>query len=398
MAWLLLAPPLVWVALILIFLRPLRAAWREPTLRHPVLIVESDDWGPGPARHATALHRLAKCLLKYRDANGRLPVMTLGLTLSLPDSQAIRAAGLSLPYHSLPLTAPVYADILAAIREGIAAGIFAPQLHGMAHYWPEALMRAGQADPQVLDWILAGPGQETESLPSPLQSRWVDASVLPSRTLPEPEIRAAVAEEIALYTQIFGDSPAVVVPPTFVWTETVEAAWARGGVACVVTPGRRYIGRDAAGKPTAGAMGVALRNGQTGAAGVLYLVRDDYFEPAYGHAAERALDALRDKTAQGRPCLLETHRFNFTGEHAAAALRELDRLFAEALSRHTDLRFTSSAELAEQYRRHGDWLETRLARRFAALVARARRLPRFWKLARLTGLGLILSGLSNRLA
>jgi hypothetical protein len=31
---------------------PVRAAWREPVLRHPVLIIESDDWGPGPAQQA----------------------------------------------------------------------------------------------------------------------------------------------------------------------------------------------------------------------------------------------------------------------------------------------------------------------------------------------------------
>ncbi|MBM3747375.1 MAG: hypothetical protein FJW34_16440, partial [Acidobacteria bacterium] len=68
MAWLLLAPPLVWAALILLYLRPLRAAWREPTLRHPVLIVESDDWGPGPTAHATALRKIAAGLERPRDS------------------------------------------------------------------------------------------------------------------------------------------------------------------------------------------------------------------------------------------------------------------------------------------------------------------------------------------
>lgn len=390
----LLLPPVLWLPLLLAFRRPALAAWREPVLEHPVLIIESDDWGPGPARHAAALRRVAECLMKYRDATGRPPVMTLGLTLTLPDSQAIRAAGVPLAYHPLPLTAPVYADILAAIREGIAAGVFAPQLHGMAHYWPEALMRAGQADPQVLAWILAGPHQETEALPSPLQSRWVDASVLPSRPLPAQQIRAAVAEEIAFYRQVFGAAPEVVVPPTFVWTPEVEAAWAAQGVRVLVTPGRPCGGRDALGRPDCTA--TPIHNGQRGLGDIRYLVRDRYFEPARGHRAEQGLQALAEKTAQGRPCLLETHRCNFTAAGAETALAELDALLRRALAEHPDVRFVSPAELAAHYRASGDRSLPHLGRRLTAWQARMREVPRFARLARMTGLAWALARCTPR--
>jgi hypothetical protein len=392
----LLLPPVIWLLLLLAFRRTALAAWREPVLSHPVLIIESDDWGPGPIQQAAALRRLAECLLRYRDATGRPPVMTLGLTLTLPDSQAIRAAGAHtpLPYHPLPLTAPAYADILAAIREGIAAGVFVPQLHGMAHYWPEALMRAGQADPQVLAWIFAGPHQETEVLPSPLQSRWVDASVLPSRLLPAEQIRTAIAEEVAFYRQVFGAAPEVVVPPTFVWTPEVEAAWAAQGVRVLVTPGRPCSGRDALGRPDCAA--TPLHNGQRGLGDIRYLVRDRYFEPARGHRAEQGLQALADKTAQGRPCLLETHRFNFTAAGAEEALTELDALLRRALAEHPTLRFVSPAELAEHYRASGDRPVTRLGRRLTAWQARMREVPRFVRLSRLTGVEFALAHCTPR--
>lgn len=388
----LLLPPVLWLLLLLAFRRPALAAWREPVLLHPVLIIESDDWGPGPTHHAPALRRVAECLLKYRDSTGRPPVMTLGLTLTLPDSQAIRAAGFPLTYHHLPFSAPVYADILAAIREGIDAGVFAPQLHGMAHYWPGALMRAGQADPQVLDWILSGPGQETESLPSPLQSRWVDGSVLPSRPLPEPEIRAAVAEEVDFYRQLIGVAPEVVVPPTFVWTPEVEAAWAAHGVRVLITPGHPCSGRDAQGQPDCAP--TPIHNGQPGLGGIRYLVRDRYFEPARGHRAERGLQALAEKTAHGRPCLLETHRFNFTGAGAEAALTELDALLRRALAEHPGVRFISPAQLVEHYRASGARFLTPMGPRLAAWKARMRKVPRFARLARLTGLEWVLAGCS----
>lgn len=361
---------------------------------------------------------MTECLVRHRDATGRPAVMTLGLTLSLPDSQAMRAEGFPLPLTpqltTPPPHRPPYADILAAIREGIDAGVFTPQLHGMAHYWPDTLMRAGQTDPNVRRWILSGPGQETESLPSPLQSRWTDASVLPSRPLPDTQVRDAVAEEVALYRQIFGAKPGIVVPPTFVWTPFVESAWAAQGVRCIVTPGRRHTARNANGqpdsaqtsyrrKPVSGfrtlvdsclprkngtATEPGIHNGQTGIGGITYLVRDRYFEPARGHRAEQGLAALAEKSLQDRPCLLETHRFIFTGEGEEDALEKLDSLLTGALANHPALRFMSAAELAQCFRSGGDALETSTLRRFAVWVRRMQGIPRFARLARYTGLSL----------
>lgn len=383
----LLALPVLWLCILFLFAGPVRAAWREPVLDFPVLIIESDDWGPGPATHAQALERVAACLERHRDCTGRPPVMTLGLTLSLPDSTAIAAVDLA-SYHARPLDDPAYAPILAAMQRGIRSGVFAPQLHGMAHYWPANLMAAARQDDGVRAWLLAGPGQETETLPSPLQSRWTDASVLPSRPLPEAQIRAAVEEEVALYRQIFGNAPEVVVPPTFVWTAAVEAAWATQGVTTLITPGHCCTGRDAAGQPDCGS--VRLHNGQTGQSGLTYLVRDRYFEPALGHQAARGLKALAEKTAQGRPCLLETHRFNFTGTRAEEALTQLDTLLRQALARHPDLRFLSAAELGGYYRNQANRMATRLGQRLHAWAARMHQVPRFARLARLSGLGFLL--------
>jgi hypothetical protein len=397
MWWLLALPALwlltLWLLILLLFAGPVRAAWREPVLRHPVLIIESDDWGPGPVSHAQALRSLRDLLTAHRDMTGRPPVMTLGLILSLPDGEAIAASDFT-AYRARLVTDPAYADILAALRAGIDAGVFVPQLHGMAHYWPPALMSAARDDPAVRDWLLAGPHQETEALPSPLQSRWVDGSVLPSRPIPAEKIHSAVAEEVALYRQVFGAAPEVVVPPTFVWTPEVEAAWAAHGVRALVTPGRPCIGRDAQGRPVCAS--TPIHNGQRGLGDIRYLVRDRYFEPARGHRAEQGLLALAGKTAQGRPCLLETHRFNFTGAGAEAALAELDALLRRVLAEHPTVRFISPAELAEHYRAPGVRPFAPLGRRLAAWKARMQEVPRFARLARLTGLEWALAGFTPR--
>ena len=111
-----------------------------------------------------------------------------------------------------------------------------------------------------------------------------------------------------------------------------------------------------------------------------------------GHRAEDGLTALAEKSAQGRPCLLETHRFNFTGSGQELALAELDRLLGQALQRFPGLRFMSAAELAQHYRkREPAWIASNLGTRLAAWNQRMATVPRFAKLARWSGLGGVLA-------
>ncbi|MCK4825376.1 hypothetical protein KA005_57040, partial [bacterium] len=87
--------------------------------------------------------------------------------------------------------------------------------------------------------------------------------------------------------------------------------------------------------------------------------------------------------------LLETHRFNFTGEPdaAEAAYRELEKLFAEALALYPDLAFMSTEELAKQLSESDpNLIETRTKRRVHVWLQRLREIPRLTKLASLTGL------------
>jgi len=361
------------------------ALWREPVLKHPVLIVESDDWGAGPPEQAEQLARIEAVLSSHADRAGQKPVMTLGVVLGVADGARILADELR-HYHRKLLGQAEFAATLAAIRQGTESRVFALQLHGEEHYWPPALLAAARTLPPVAAWLTSSEPPRTEALPAPLQSRWIDATELPSKPLPSREIRTAALGEAADFQNIFGKGPKVAVPPTFIWNDAVEAAWSEAGVQFVVTPGRRYLARDATGEPIAG--GAAIVNGDRGAAGITYLVRNDYFEPAHGHRAERGLAALAAKTRAGRPTLLETHRINFLGDAALAdaAIRELDRLFALALRAFPNLLFLSTEELASQMRR-GDprLIERRLSARLHIWLRRSWSISRLRKLACLTG-------------
>jgi hypothetical protein len=358
--------------------------WQEPVFARPVLLLESDDWGAGPPAQAGALDGIADVLERHRDAAGRPPVVSLALVLAVPDGAAIAAGS---GYRRIELDAPPLAPVLDALRRGLRRQVFSVQLHGYEHFWPGALLAS--ADPTVAAWLREASPAATEQLPSHLQSRWVDASRLPSAPLPGDALRRAVAAEIDAYRRIVGAPPAVVVPPTFVWTREVERAWAAGGVEFIVTPGWRSTQRNAAGLPD-GDEGPIV-NGDR-ADGVTYLVRSDYFEPARGRDAAHALRALARAAAQGRPCILENHRDNFVFDagQARRSLAELDALCAGALRQRPGLRFLSTVELGRILGdRDPQWIVMGWRERLPFVWQRLKDSGRPWKLMRLTGMAVL---------
>lgn len=364
----------------------LRPLWLEPVFRHPVLIIESDDWGPGPDIHAERLNRLVQILSAHQDSRGRHPMMTLGVVLAVPDTHRIRQDNLR-HYYRLYLANPSFDSIRETMQAGVASGVFAIQLHGMEHFWPPSVLAAARTDSNLRGWLAGNELPDTEDLPSHLQSRWIDCYSLPSSPIPEDEIETAAKEEAEAFRAVFGYNPRVTVPPTFVWNDAVERAWYSAGIRVVVTPGQRFEGRGQDG--ILQAISSPLRNGQMSPAGVMYIVRNGYFEPAMGHTAQRVLETLDRNRKTARPTLLETHRFNFTGEPdaAKAAYRELEKLLAEAPALYPDIAFMSTEELAKQLSKSDPSLvETRTKRRIHVWLQRLREIPRVRKLACLSGL------------
>ncbi len=378
---------LLWI--LLIYRRDLAAFWAEPMLARPVLIFESDDWGPAGETHVERLRALSALMSRFHDCEGNHPVVTLGVVLAVADGQRIRADELR-HYHRRLLSESEFAPIVDAMRQGVEAGTFALQLHGMEHYWPLAVMTSARSSLRVRSWLTGTGIPNTEELSSPLQSRWTDASQLPSKAIAEGDITAAVEEEVAAFASILHQRPEVVVPPTFVWNDVAEAAWAEQGLRVLVTPGRRYESRDRRGEP--GGAGRRLVNGQASPSGLTYLVRDDYFEPALGHTAAGAISALDAKSRLGRPTLLEMHRFNFVRdpETADRACREIVLLLEEALTKYPGLAFMSTIQLAGELKSNASKLiETRFPNRLRIWLLRVAELPRLKKLACVMGAGLV---------
>ncbi|MEM6579659.1 MAG: glycosyl hydrolase [Pseudomonadota bacterium] len=384
---LLLAVLLSWVILLWKWRHTIYGCWHEPVLRRQVLIIESDDWGPGPDWHAERLASLRQRMARYVDADGRPALMTLGIVLSVPDTAKLATNGLA-EYQRLTLKHDRCSRLLQQMKAGMLEHVFALQLHGMEHFWPGALLEEARHNNSVREWLTSEQFPKQALLPSSLQSRWIDGSYQPSQPLSKRDIQRAVAEEIGAWEHVFGSTPKVAVPPTFVWTQEVEAAWISKGIEVVVTPGRRFTHRDTNGQPAADAPG-RIYNGQKVGESAQYLVRDIYYEPERGHTEEQALNAANERFLLGRPALLETHQSNFIGSDSEFEqhLGSLERLLSIALERWPALAFISPKQLADVYlERKNSWVATGLQTRLHFMLRRLGAESRLRKLAYLTGI------------
>jgi len=358
--------------------------WREPMVAGPILVIESDDWGPGFEGQTIALARLRDLLRACRDGRGRPAVMTLGVLLAAPDRCAMRSQGLQ-HYRSLTLADEGYERLREEMRTGEAEGIFSLQLHGHEHFWPPALIARSRVDEVVRRWLVDLDEADIYALPSHLQSRWVDTSTLPTQPLPFAEAKKAALAEVVLYREIFGVAPRVVVPPTFVWTEEMERIWSGLGIEVVVTPGTRFTARGRDGDLVSD--GSLLCNCETLGQGMVAAVRNGYYEPHLGHGVEEALRSFEENLRCGRPTLLESHAFNYVGVAGEAGLNGLYVLLDRLRACYPAIRFASTLSLMRELKgKRGDRhmaLRSRISIAAARLLATSR-LHR-WRL--LTGAG-----------
>lgn len=340
-----------WFSAVLRYLRDcIVPLLREPVLKSPVLIIESDDWGPGPAEDADVLEQLTQILTFYRDKNQHPAVMSLGIILSIP--KGIQELSKEMPGGNNLIVREFLADnkyekIHSIMKKGEHKGCFSLQLHGLDHFWHSSLSYYAGKDREIYNWLSKNEYSRTEELPSYLQGRWTDSSHLPSRRLGQLEVDEAVSGEVTAFKNYSRKLPKVVVPPAFIWTDQVERAWKKEGIRIVITPGKRFESYDQNGCICY--FGKRIRNGQMSKSGLYYLVRDDYFEPVRGHKAEKGLAALVKKTAAGRSTLLETHRFNFIGkrDETDLALKELKMLLERSLQLYPDLLFMPPEKLGD---------------------------------------------------
>ncbi|MCP4270106.1 MAG: hypothetical protein GY777_31790 [Candidatus Brocadiaceae bacterium] len=324
--------------------------WQESYLKEPVVMIESDDWGPGPANHSKALKSITDMLLTHSDYHGRPAVFTANIVLSVPNASVIRSNDFK--SYARTTLGEGFSNMLTVFRKAIQQGVLVPQLHGREHFFPEGLMglaRSGRQD--IRDKLTEDGWSDWETLESPLQAHYVDCSSLPSCHLSKNQQASIVADAVNIFNRVFEQESRSTVAPCYLWNDDTEQAWKLHGISYIQTAGYRCIGRDQQANYVQNPK--IIRFGTKNKHKQIYLVRNVMYEPADGRTTDGCWREVVTAFRQCLPAAISTHRYNFTNDDTMKrqALAGLDEILNRIEDHYPLRRYIASPEL-------GEWLET----------------------------------------
>ena len=294
----------------------------------PLVLFQSDDWGRVGLRDHEGLEQLQAAglalgerpydlysletaedlaalravLMRHHDSSGRHPAIQMNFILANLDFAKMSECGFR-EIHLLPLTEGLpqgwsRPGLLEAYREGIAAGVFHPALHGMTHFCQSAMERAmtAQGDRAALLRTLwrAGTPYIHWRMPWIGYEYWDPEMPEDERFLPAETQRQMIGQAVGAYAKLFGMLPRSACAPGYRANGDTLRAWAQHGIH-------------------------AAQNGSDGPVppyfdrhGVLHLTRTVEFEPAMvGFSVGACLERAERCFEQGVPAIVSVHSINF---------------------------------------------------------------------------------------
>jgi hypothetical protein len=316
----------------------------------PLLILQSDDWGRAGLRDqegfeqlraagvalgerpydlysletAEDLKMLALLLKRHRDPSGRSPVVVMNFITANLDLPKMAAADFrELKLYPLAEGLPAgwsRPGLLEGYREGVAAGVFYPALHGTTHFCRTAMELAvrglgeraallrtiWQAGTPYIHWRMPWIGYEY----------WAPELGSDDHFLSAACQTEAIGLGVGLFSRIFSTLPRSACAPGYRANADTRRAWAQFGIHCAQNGPERLIApyRD--------------RNH------VLQLHRTVEFEPATDpeFSLNCSVSRVAECFAAGIPAIVSLHSINFHSTVHDFRTRSLD-LLDEFLSR-----------------------------------------------------------------
>ena len=453
------------------FVRPHLWNARGWSSKEKLLVIQSDDWGADRNAHPEGLEalralgvRVDAChymlydglaldedleglfgvMEEFRDRDGNPPVMTANVLMANPDFERIRAGGAESggaesggaesggveqdgaehggfqEYFSIGLEETFerkrverdgYRQGLSLWREGMDAGVFFPQLHGMEHVQVPRWMRllqdgagssaVGKVFRTAFDAGIYGVSRSTLEGIAGKNSQIKPKSVQAALEVDSAEDKAVVMDRIsqapAEFRRVFGYSSASFIAPNYTWFPEVESMlvqegvrfmqgatrqWIVGGGSGSSGPGSGGSGSNGPGSGDSGNAGFGIQverrfMGERYASGLVGQIRNVHFEPTewwYQHAwknssgsigsfpigsypvdsdsVKRALHQIRTAFLWRKPAVMSTHRVNYSGVMDPALrdwnLAQLRTLLEHILYLWPDVKFVTSEELGNR--------------------------------------------------
>lgn len=295
---------------------------------------------------AQDLSALLEVLGQIKGADGNAAVFSCYTNPANPDFATIRDNDFS-AYAWEPLSATLArrgdgAAVKAAWRQGIDAGLLAPQYHGREHLQVRLWMEHLRDSPQVRRGFELGFYSVPQSgLPAAARgfraaNFFRDASEL-------PELADIIRSGADCFAAEFGERAEIYCPANNIFHPSLYPAVAEAGCRAVI----RHV-RNAEPDGQGGLRRVWGHAGVT-EAGLDWFGRNTLFEPAQGYGVDHALAGIDSAFAWGVPAVISTHRVNYVGGIDPAVrdrgLRDLKALLREITRRWPDASFVPSTRL-----------------------------------------------------
>ena len=345
-----------------------------------IVVIESDDWGSirMPSKEvykqfidkgirvdkdpyckydsmATAqdLEALFNVLTSVKDKNGRNAVLTADTIVANPIFEKIKESGFK-EYFYEPFTetlkrSPLHDNAFELWIEGVSAGIFRPQLHGREHLNVKKWLRTLQSGDKItkLSFDLGTFGL-TSTVDPRIKNNYMGAF---NSGLDEDikEYDQILTEAQELFTNIFGYKSESFIATTYTWNPKIEYSLKKNGIKYLQGMVHQKIPLD---DDTTFTYKKNNFIGRHSPAGLIYLMRNCYFEPSQGTAsAEDCLERVKIAFRWKKPATISMHRLNVIGaideNNRSKNLDSLKWLLKTIVKLYPDVEFMSSDELGK---------------------------------------------------
>lgn len=351
------------------------------TRRH-LIVIESDDWGsirmPSKETYeafmakgirvdndpycrydnlATAndLSNLFEVLTSVKDSHGHPAVITANAVTSNPVFDKIRESEFK-QYHHEPFTetlarSPLHTNAFDMWQQGMAAGIFHPQLHGREHLNVKKWLRTlQQGEPATLTAFDLGTFGLTQNAAPSIKEYYMGAF----NSNNDEDINSyadIITEGAQLFAQLFGYTSTSFIATTYEWSSKIEPILKQNGV--------KYLQGTVCQKiPVGDDEGVILSRrcfqGKRNRNGLTYLMRNCFFEPSTKPNSDQVAECLHHISLAfrwGKAANICSHRVNYIGsidpKNTDRNLPMLRQLLQEIMKHWPDAEFITSDQLGD---------------------------------------------------
>lgn len=347
-----------------------------------IVVIESDDWGAlrMPDREtydrmlaegirvdrdpycrydgletADDLSALFDVLRSVRDSKGRHPVITADAVVANPDFDRIREADFS-EYYYEPITTTFarsarHAGAWDTWRQGMDEGLIHPQFHGREHLnvkkWMNALNGGDGVTRRAFEYGTFG---LTSDVDPRIRLNYMGAynSALSSDI---ENYRGIITDGLNLFEQTFGFRSQSFIATTYTWPIEIEPCLRQNGVL--------YLqGMVSQKMPLDDDTRFRYKNtnfcGRRSPGGLIYLMRNAYFEPSQRPDfpwVENCLRRIAFAFRWHKPATISAHRLNFIGsidrQNTRHTLPLFKTLLEEIVRRWSDVEFMTSDQVGD---------------------------------------------------